>query len=337
MDLQSILISVPWWGWLLLSVIFLITLARPLLTSSAFKGQLGEKQINEWIKSQLDPEKYILLENVTLPVNKGTTQIDHVIISQYGIFVVETKNMIGWIFADATSPQWTQQIYSQKKQFQNPIRQNYKHIKAISDVLNISTDEIYSVVVFVGDNEFKTPMPEGVFQGQEFIQFIKSKTLQIYANVETIQYLAKKIQEKRIEPSKETDQMHIDNVTALHDDVVNGQKKPTYLKTFLWLAFLMIVVGVMIYIYEKSEYFIDNSVVLEPSDELSIENNSGFLDDFGQPTLNGITREKPDNLELELAKQACNSAIAKALYDSSAGVAEKRDKLCAEYDRLRFE
>ena len=331
------MISGPWWVWLLLSVILLITLARPILTSSAFKGLVGERNVNEWIKAQLDPDQYILIENITLPTKNGTTQIDHVIISRYGIFVVETKNIAGWIFAEATNSHWTQQVYSQKKQFQNPIHQNYKRLKVVSEILGVSSDEMYSVVVFVGDNEFKTPMPEGVYQGKDFIQFIKSKTLQVYANVETIQYLAKKIEENRIEPFKETDQIHVDNVRVLHDEVVSDPKQPAYLKTFLWLVFLAVAVSATIYFYQNSEKFIGSSMVIEPSEKSSIKSSSDVLDDFGQPTVNNITRANPGNLELELAKQACNSAIAKALYDSSAGAAEKRDKLCAEYDRLRFE
>lgn len=44
---------------------------------------------------QLDTEEYIVLHDLLLPYKDGTTQIDHVIISPYGIFVIETKNYTG--------------------------------------------------------------------------------------------------------------------------------------------------------------------------------------------------------------------------------------------------
>ncbi|WP_265088790.1 nuclease-related domain-containing protein [Psychrobacter immobilis] len=65
---------------------------------STFKGILGETVINiaTWLK--LEKENYHRLNNITLPLaNGGSTQIDHVIVSVYGIFVIETKNYKGWI------------------------------------------------------------------------------------------------------------------------------------------------------------------------------------------------------------------------------------------------
>ena len=62
------------------------------------KGMLGEVIMNiaTWLK--LEKDVYHRLNNTTLPLaNGGSTQIDHVIVSKYGIFVIETKNYKGWI------------------------------------------------------------------------------------------------------------------------------------------------------------------------------------------------------------------------------------------------
>lgn len=68
---------------------------------------------------------------MTLDTPDGTTQIDHVFLSPFGVFVLETKNMRGWIFGSENQAQWTQQIFKQRFKFQNPTRQNYKHLKAL--------------------------------------------------------------------------------------------------------------------------------------------------------------------------------------------------------------
>lgn len=60
-----------------------------------FKGMLGEFVINVSAKLFLDKKQYHLIKNVTLPTEDGTTQIDHIIVSKFGVFVVETKNMTG--------------------------------------------------------------------------------------------------------------------------------------------------------------------------------------------------------------------------------------------------
>ncbi|EEK48429.1 hypothetical protein bcere0002_46080 [Bacillus cereus ATCC 10876] len=73
-----------------------------------------------------------MLHNVTVYTEFGdTTQIDHIVIAETGVFVVETKNYEGWIYASEKAARWTQGIFRKKFSFQNPFRQNYKHIKAI--------------------------------------------------------------------------------------------------------------------------------------------------------------------------------------------------------------
>ena len=69
-----------------------------ILKSSWFKGVAGELIVNLSAKLFLDKEKYYLVKNITLPTQEASTQIYHVIVSIYGVCVVETKNMKGWIF-----------------------------------------------------------------------------------------------------------------------------------------------------------------------------------------------------------------------------------------------
>ena len=81
--------------WFLLLPIVIIA---AILKTPWFKGIFGEFIINLSAKLFLDKEQYHLIKNVTLPTEDGSTQIDHIIVSKYGVFVVETKNMKGWIF-----------------------------------------------------------------------------------------------------------------------------------------------------------------------------------------------------------------------------------------------
>jgi hypothetical protein len=102
-----------------------------LLKSPWFKGVVGEFVVNLSARLMLDKEVYHLIKNVTLPTDNGSTQIDHIIVSVYGIFVVETKNMKGWIFGSPNQKTWTQKIYKLSSKFQNPLHQNYKHVKEL--------------------------------------------------------------------------------------------------------------------------------------------------------------------------------------------------------------
>ena len=75
------------------------------------KGKFGEFAVQAHVKLYLD-ERYILINDVTLPDEQGgTTQIDHIVLSPFGVFVIETKNYKGWIFGGERQKMWTQKIY----------------------------------------------------------------------------------------------------------------------------------------------------------------------------------------------------------------------------------
>lgn len=71
---------------------------------------IGELIVNMSARWLLNAKDYIIINNVTLPIENGTTQIDHIIVSKFGIFVIETKNFSGWIFGKKDDLTWTQKI-----------------------------------------------------------------------------------------------------------------------------------------------------------------------------------------------------------------------------------
>lgn len=155
-----------------------LLLIATLIKTPWFKGMIGEWFINVSIRLFLDKREYHLLRDVTLPISQGTTQIDHVIVSRFGIFVIETKNMKGWIFGNPAHKSWTQQIYRRRHSFQKPLRQNHLHMMTLKSLLGLADHQLHSVIYFIGDCTFKTPMPENVMN-RGLIRHIKGKTTQV--------------------------------------------------------------------------------------------------------------------------------------------------------------
>jgi restriction system protein len=174
---------------------------------SIFKGWLGEVQGTLAKKIFLDSDTYVDVNNVTIPTHSGTTQIDHVIVSRYGVFVVETKNISGWIFGDEKSPQWTQSLYGKKYKFQNPLHQNYRHTKALSEFLGIEHEKFFSVIMFWGECQFKTAMPSNVMNN-EYIAYIKSKTAVLFTDQE-VQEIATAIKNGMLPKNWSTRKQHV--------------------------------------------------------------------------------------------------------------------------------
>lgn len=153
------------------------------------KGYFGEVLVNRILKNSLDQTVYYLLANIMLPTPTGTTQIDHIVVSRYGIFVIETKNYAGWIFGSEEEAQWTQVIYRSKHKFQNPLRQNYKHTKTISELTGIPESYFKSVIVFI-DGTFKTKMPTNIMHFGGLGRHIKSFTTPIIRDEQVPEVLA---------------------------------------------------------------------------------------------------------------------------------------------------
>lgn len=153
-------VFIKYWYVLLLFIIFIIF--KNFLRSRHFKGWSGEKATSISLNLNLDPKVYEMFNDLIIPDTGGSTQIDDVVLSRYGIFVIEVKNYSGWIFGNKKNPNWTQVIHRTKNRFQNPLRQNYRHIKALANFLKLEEKYFYSVIYFVGECAFKTKMPSNV-------------------------------------------------------------------------------------------------------------------------------------------------------------------------------
>ncbi len=211
---------------------YLIPLAilAVLFKSSWFKGLLGEFIINLMSQFFLPKETYQLFKNVTLSAgdaynNSGTTQIDHIIVSHYGVFVIETKNMKGWIFGQPNQKQWTQTIYKRKDRFQNPLHQNYKHVKTLEACLDIPLETIHSVVIFVGEARFKTPMPSNVIYASGYVRYIKSKQ-KVLLTEEQVDDITNTIESERLQPNHQTHRAHVQNLTETRKRLYSDNNCP---------------------------------------------------------------------------------------------------------------
>ena len=121
----------------IVSIILIVALfALPFILKRLIpsKGAMGEKRVAR-ILEKLPEEKYSVINNLLLNNNGYTSQVDHVVVSVYGIFVIETKTYQGIISGGENSEHWTQNIYGNKYEFRNPILQNYGHIKSLKQAL----------------------------------------------------------------------------------------------------------------------------------------------------------------------------------------------------------
>jgi restriction system protein len=140
----------------------IVIVVTKLTTSIMGKGWVGEQRTKTLLHTFLDSSTYTSFHDVILPSSNGTSQLDHILVSIYGIFIVETKNKKGWIFGSEDQKNWTQVIYKKKYSFQNPLKQTFRQKKVLSEFLGVDENKIFPVIYFNGGAKFKTPLPANV-------------------------------------------------------------------------------------------------------------------------------------------------------------------------------
>lgn len=142
---------------ILISFIVLIVLGVWYRRPQA-KGKRGEMRVSSHLDSL--PSQYKVINDLVLKTKNGYTQIDHIVISNYGVFVIETKNYSGWIYGSESKLNWKQTFRRSSYEFYNPIFQNKTHISALraqlSDLYRIP---FVPIVVFTGNCSLKVYAP----------------------------------------------------------------------------------------------------------------------------------------------------------------------------------
>ena len=149
-----------------------------LFKNKVVKGMAGEMFVGFCLKKLLDKDQYQVISDILIPDrNGGTTQIDHIVFSKFGIFVVETKNWGGKIYGEANSEYWKQYFFGNKpNKFSNPIKQNIKHIKCLAEVTGAPEKCFINTIIFCGSTlKNRDRIPASVVPGvTSLINYIKS-------------------------------------------------------------------------------------------------------------------------------------------------------------------
>jgi len=145
------------------------TITKPKIAPERI-GDLGEYKIT----IQLDqlPKECQSISDLMLPNSKsktGYSQIDHIILTPYAIFVIETKNYAGTIYGDFERPKWS---VNGKFPLMNPFHQNYGHIKSIHALIpNVEISHFVSIVSFTRRSTFKVNEELRRIQSNELIVY----------------------------------------------------------------------------------------------------------------------------------------------------------------------
>lgn len=188
---------------------------------SARAGATG-RRVQRLLRQGLDRSTYLALHNVTLPLplpggqgRRASTQIDHVVLSPFGVFAIETKNLAGRIEGSEHAAQWTQHLQRRSYTFQNPLRQNHLHLQALQQALQVPASTLQSVVALVGRCQRDGNLPHSVVRAEGCVPFIRAHTQPLWSAAE-VQQLHARLQASRLPATRATDRQHVRQLVEHH-------------------------------------------------------------------------------------------------------------------------
>lgn len=209
---------------ILLILLILITIVIKVMKPK-IKGFIGEYKVST--KLSFLSGEYHVFDNVYLENNGFSTQIDHVIISPYGIFVIETKNYTGMIVGTTDSEYWTKVQYKKKYKFYNPIKQNRSHVIALKRLFNLSDKYFFPIVVFHNNAEIKVYTTEDVINFYYLRKTINRYKEEILPEKE-VETLCRKLKSS-LDITKHRSKKHVQNTKrkiAQKEDLVKNRICP---------------------------------------------------------------------------------------------------------------
>ena len=205
-------------------IIFIIIFFIIIFLEKSFKfdkakslGKKGEKEISS-ILNTLDTE-YFVFNDIYLKFINETVQIDHIILSTYGIFIIETKNYNGWIYGTDSSEFWIKNMYGKKYKFRNPLKQNISHMIALKKLFKLPENKFIPIVVFLENATLKCKTEGLVIYSFELKKFIESYTIPIL-DKNTLHEIKNKLQDFS-NTDKNIEKEHIKNIQKK----INSERK----------------------------------------------------------------------------------------------------------------
>ena len=139
------------WLFAAIGLVLLLVVLRPRQL-----GARGEAAVGRRLRRYCDD---VANDLIIRDGRGGLTQIDHLALTSHGLLVVETKDFGGLVFGQAHDQTWTQCIGTERHKFENPLRQNYGHVKAVQAI--VPGVPVSGLVVFTDRAQFPNGLREG--------------------------------------------------------------------------------------------------------------------------------------------------------------------------------
>lgn len=157
-------------AWILPLALLIVFLASP-----RYRGDVAGSRVRRILAQGLDRRHYTILDRVTVPFGGGAIDVDHVVVSKFGIFVIDSLQASGWVSGTEVQDRWKQSSLGRIRRFDNPVHRNQLQAQALSTLLQLPPRLFHRMVVICGHRGFKGDPPPAVVAPDKLIRRMRSK------------------------------------------------------------------------------------------------------------------------------------------------------------------
>ena len=169
--MQSLFGKVPGYLWPLLILAALAVVAALLWRQPRVRRWVQAQRLNYLLRG-LDRLRYVHLQTLELPSGRKAGPLAHVLVSPYGLFVLEVVELSGRIAGAEKLAQWTYGRTGTTQRLRNPLQKCQQQARRLAEFLGLTEQQVHSVVLFTGRCDFSGDMPPEVTQGQGAVAYI---------------------------------------------------------------------------------------------------------------------------------------------------------------------
>lgn len=169
------------------------------ISSPRFRGDIAETRVRRILLSGLKKSRYTVLNDLTVPSGGGTVHIDHLVVSRFGIFVIESQYAPGWVTGGEFQDQWKLAHWGRVARIDNPLHRNALQVDALKALLQAASSAFIPLVVMVGAKGFTRSMPKRLLIPEKLIASIRATTQPMLESEQALQVL-REIESSRLRP-----------------------------------------------------------------------------------------------------------------------------------------
>lgn len=211
------------------------------------RALLGGWRVHYLLKRSLPASHFTVLRDITLSLGRAdgqpTARIDHVVVSPYGIFVIETDHCSGRILGAEREARWTRVLFGSGRTFPNPLRRTAGTVRALQELYGLDASRFHALVVFTGGARFETPMPVNVTQIGGLIPFIQVRNSETLG-FEEAERIASLMRSSHAPPAMQTPAEHLAALKASHGSRLSARQAMLGLGL---MAMLLIAAGTIVH------------------------------------------------------------------------------------------